>query len=327
MTTLLRHRPRGVVLPVVLVLLMLISGLASSFATRNQVEGLVFRNTAQAIFARGLAEGGVYWGIGHILTSQSTETALLFNDVAEIELDGESVSVLISDESGKVDINAAPDVLLRNLLLQLEFEEAQAGSLVDAILDWRDEDDLARLNGAEADGYAAAGLAYGPQNRPYLSLEELNQIVGLDREIYFKLRPYVTVWSTDAKIFPDAAPEAVLRAIPEIRDEHVSAFVAAREMLIEGGGSGGLPGLAGDSELVTSQPGEIYQVIAFTRTRTNAVAAVEAVVRIPADGSGRYEILRIGDADAATAYWLGADDGQGDPSGSEDGGTDDGGHD
>jgi general secretion pathway protein K len=47
--------------------------------------------------------------------------------------------------------------------------------LVDAILDWRDEDDLHLVNGAEDPDYKAAGLPYGAKDGPFDSLEELQQ--------------------------------------------------------------------------------------------------------------------------------------------------------
>ena len=36
------------------------------------------------------------------------------------------------------------------------------------MMDWRDKDELERVNGAEEDAYLAAGLQIGPANRPFL---------------------------------------------------------------------------------------------------------------------------------------------------------------
>ena len=73
----------------------------------------------------------------------------------------------IQDEDGKIDLNAAPDELLRGLFVSAGLDEDAGAALVDAIVDFRDEDDLTRLNGAEDRDYADAGLPYGAKDAPF----------------------------------------------------------------------------------------------------------------------------------------------------------------
>ena len=62
------------------------------------------------------------------------------------------------DESARIDINAAPTPLLKGLLQNVGGLDADAAQhVVDAILDWRDADDLKRPNGAEAPDYRRPG--------------------------------------------------------------------------------------------------------------------------------------------------------------------------
>ena len=74
-----------------------------------------------------------------------------------------------STKSAKIDLNAAAEPLLKGLLDSVgrRGAEAAAQRVVDAILDWRDPDDLKRPNGAEAADYRAAGRKYRPPNAPF----------------------------------------------------------------------------------------------------------------------------------------------------------------
>ncbi len=71
------------------------------------------------------------------------------------------VRLSIQDEDGKIDLNAAPDELLQGLFLSAGLDQDAAATLVDAIADFRDADDLHRLQGAEDQDYADAGLPWG----------------------------------------------------------------------------------------------------------------------------------------------------------------------
>ena len=56
-----------------------------------------------------------------------------------------------TDETAKIDLNAAGEVLLRGLFTSVGGADPDlALRLVDAVMDWRDADDLRRPNGAEA---------------------------------------------------------------------------------------------------------------------------------------------------------------------------------
>src|SRR3546814_17561250 len=69
---------------------------------------------------------------------------------------------------------------------------AQAKAMTDAFLDWRDDDDQRRPDGAEEQDYAALGVK--PRNGPLRSIEELTEIKGIDQRTYAQLAPAVTVF-------------------------------------------------------------------------------------------------------------------------------------
>ena len=91
--------------------------------------------------------------------------------------DDEQVRYGLSDESGKININAASQAQL--LLLPGMTEE-----LADTLMDWRDADDETRPNGAETEYYKSLKpVGYAARNGPFLTVEELLQVKGFDMQL------------------------------------------------------------------------------------------------------------------------------------------------
>ncbi|MCH2145543.1 MAG: type II secretion system protein GspK [Phycisphaerales bacterium] len=78
------------------------------------------------------------------------------------------------DESAKLNINSL--VSTDYELLELE---GMSLDVIDAIVDWRDEDDEVSLMGAEEDFYLNRNLAYTPRNADVKSLAELELVAGV----------------------------------------------------------------------------------------------------------------------------------------------------
>ena len=112
--------------------------------------------------------------------------------------DGGRVVVVLQDAGGRVNLNTANDELLRALFVGLGASKAQASSYADAIIDFRDRDDLRRPSGAEKPEYLAAGRPLGPKNAAFDNLDELHQVLGLDPDIIAAMIPYVTIHSGTA---------------------------------------------------------------------------------------------------------------------------------
>ncbi|MGA8032340.1 MAG: hypothetical protein WCB48_08075, partial [Casimicrobiaceae bacterium] len=153
-----------------------------------------------------------------------------FNGQAHAWQDG-NASVVASavDEGARIDINTAPDSLIKSLLMNVGgMDDAAASSLVDAIGDWRDPDDLRRPNGAEAPEYAAANLKYGPANAPFETIGEVSRVLGMTPEVFRRIRGAITVYSRQPGINAATAGRSVLLALPNATPEAVDAFLAQR---------------------------------------------------------------------------------------------------
>lgn len=192
-----RNDEGGFVLIVVITVIGLLALAAAGFAqvTRSQVKAAassVGSSTAQA-----LADAGVQLAILDLLQSRqdpSYQGRFALGDKPFLcdAGEGRRLAVSITDEAGKVDINTAGDRLLQALLAGVGAPASQA--LADAIIDYRDDDNTQRPQGAERDQYSAAGRP-GPKNALFSVVEEIEQVLGVDADLAARLRPHITVYS------------------------------------------------------------------------------------------------------------------------------------
>lgn len=95
--------------------------------------------------------------------------------------------VKVDDESGRVNINTGDDNKIREKIRQVlgEGRADESDQIADAVLDWRDADDLVRTNGAETGYYESNGLAYGPANGSFKVLTELLLAKGVSSDLFW----------------------------------------------------------------------------------------------------------------------------------------------
>jgi general secretion pathway protein K len=221
---------RGIALIAVLWLTVLITVIASSFAYSMRGEALAARNTMSLAQARAIADGAVERMAFELSRPRTSPDAWNADGQPHSWNDGDAaVTAAAFDESSRIDLNTATDPLLKGLLQNvggLDPEAAQRA--LEAILDWRDADELRRPNGAEAPDYRAAGLKYVPTNSPFESVGELRRVLGVTSPLMAKLAPALTVYSRQRGINLATATRGVLLALPTATPEQVDAFIAAR---------------------------------------------------------------------------------------------------
>lgn len=94
-----------------------------------------------------------------------------------------TVSVRVSDDESKINLNVASMELLTNLFSLYGIKYQDRDILVDSLMDWIDTNELHRLNGAESDYYKAQGFAYGAKNAPIESIAELTRVRGFPADL------------------------------------------------------------------------------------------------------------------------------------------------
>lgn len=117
------------------------------------------------------------------------------------------------DEESKINLNATDRETLRNLIHQVcRLEDAQAGKLASAILDWRQYAESEIVGFYSDDYYGSLKAPYQPKKSAYEFLEELLLVKGMNEELFKKLHSYLTVYG-DGKININTASPVVLKAI------------------------------------------------------------------------------------------------------------------
>jgi general secretion pathway protein K len=223
-------REEGIALILVIWVATLLMVIAGSFLYAMRTDARAARNAA--LIARGdaLAQAAVARALMELFKPQGSPEVWKREGEARLwAFDGAAVTVRLTDESAKIDINTANNELLKGLFRYAGLGEEDAAKLLDAVLDWRDPDSLKRPFGAEEADYAQAGLKGRPANYPFQSTEELQLVLGMRPEVYQRIAPMITVYSRQAGVNPHLAQRPVLLAIPGVTPEQVDLFLAERE--------------------------------------------------------------------------------------------------
>ena len=135
----------------------------------------------------------------------------------------------VRDTGAALNPNAADEATLSQFLAQgLGLDYAQAQRLTMAILDWRDEDDIPRVNGGEGEQYIEANVPVLPGNRPFATIEELRHVLGMTPDVYAAMRPFLTL-AGSGRININAAPEEVLLALPGLTPAAATELLRLRQ--------------------------------------------------------------------------------------------------
>jgi len=293
---------RGVALILVMWIMALMAILLGSFALISRTENLEARHMFDMTTARYDAIAGVERAIFELRNPDLNARWVADGRGYEFPYEGAVVHVEVTNESGKIDINVADSTVLIPLLQSVGVEPARAEALADAIQDWRDNDDIPRPHGAEAPQYAQAGLDYGPTNRPFQVVSEVQQVLGMTYDIYRRIEPAITVYS-NARV-PNAAfaPIEALRAIPGMTEALAQQIIATRQATPQGttGQINGLT-LPGGAAIMTSSGGLTYSIKSRATLQNGVSILFDASVRVGGVGvTGRpYTVLRWRDGESS----------------------------
>ena len=281
-------RQRGIALILVLWLTILLTVIGGSFAYGMRNEALAARNSLSLAQARALADGAIYRTVFELMRPKTLADVWSADGTVHVwDENGSRVAVNALDESGKIDLNTAPDGLIKGLLqTAAEADADTAARLVDVIGDWKDTDDLRRPNGAEAPDYQAAGLSYKPANAPFESVAELQRVLGMTPAIYGRIADSLTVHSRMAGINAAFASRTVLLAVPGATPEIVDTYIAQRRDAL----AAKLPPPVFPVAGMVAAPLNLWRIRAEVTTTDGVTFAREAVMR---PGVERRRVLTI----------------------------------
>ena len=105
-------------------------------------------------------------------------------DRERVPLGAGAFSYRITDEEARLDVNLATPERMRKLLEGLGLDREARDVVVDSLEDWKDADELHRVNGAESDYYLRLPVPYRARNGLLQDLTELRQIRGVTAALF-----------------------------------------------------------------------------------------------------------------------------------------------
>ena len=266
----MRHRQDGMALIVVLWLVVLLSIMAAGHSRNVHTDTTLASRQVQSAKARALAEAGINHVILEMLAADGDRKLPADGSLFNVRIGDDDITIAIRDATGFIDLNAAKPELLDAALEACGVGETARRDLVDAILDWRDGDDLRRLHGIEDDDYVAAGVAWTSRDGAFEAVDELKYLPGMSQSRYDCLTPFVTVHSGRGGLNIEYAPPALITAL-------TGEEVLAAETEVDGNSSGARNGT--------------FHIYASSSGSAATVAAIEAIVRISRTSKAPFTIL------------------------------------
>lgn len=224
----------GFVLVATLWILAIITIAASYFAERvsrsialaqqkqETVQQLVeFANTRADILYRLGTTSFSFYGLG--------EPPAISLDDRPYRGSGEDI-IRLQDNRGLLNVNFVEQNMLSRLLGQLGVPAEKRDAMLDTLLDYTDNDDLRRLNGAEAAEYAALGLP-APPNELLSTPFQLKNIIGWRGQpgLWENQRLLRLVTTSRVNGFnPNTAPLEILASLPGSTREGTETLIRLR---------------------------------------------------------------------------------------------------
>lgn len=205
----MKIKQRGIVLVLVLWMIILLTIIAVTYSQSSRTETLSTANNVNQLKAIAAAEAGIHIVINDLLKIQNEQEWSQDGQAFLTQFDQAELSISLRNTAGLIDINTVSDTLLLRLF-EAVLPEDEHQATVDAILDWRDPDNLKRNLGAEKDEYRRLNIEPSAKNGPFNTVNELLNVLGMTQDLYQEIYPYLTVHSQHKFLNPKYADETLL---------------------------------------------------------------------------------------------------------------------
>ena len=246
----------------VLWLLLLLSGLAATVTAIARIHALLTHRGLEVARGEAAADAVIIQTIGALSDEQSVRHPMLHNSVKNARFGDIPVTIQVSNEAGRIDINTGSDDLLLAFLQSQGLSQERAGDLLHDLrqLQGRDE----RSRGMSTDGSSIVSRS----DRMLQAVEELRQIPSWRSERLECWVDSLTVYSQQADVYTGAATSQALAAVQWLRMHH------------------GLDPLSPQTAMPTDEVspiGGVFRIRASARVSSEVVVEREWVGRLTGD--------------------------------------------
>jgi general secretion pathway protein K len=209
-------RQKGLALVAVLWMVAALALLAAALAGGTRAEVSMLHAWQSDTRAEALGDGAIHLAAALLHATEDRPDRLIRERVV---VDGVEVGLRVVPASGFIDLNLAPETLLRDLLHHGGgLDAGQAEVVAGAILAWRSRD---------GEVLEEADLITGGRRTRFEVIEDLLQVPGVDFDLFDRMRDLVTTASGVSGVSVMAAPPDVLVVLSE-GEANVAATIAAR---------------------------------------------------------------------------------------------------
>jgi general secretion pathway protein K len=237
---------RGTALIMTLLIIATLAGLTIGFSGESGVELTLAGYSRDRYRAYIVARSGVELAMALLAKDEDLEMDSLNEDwhqmwqqlitlamLQELGEEGTTFSAGVVDESGKINLNylrnedGEIDEKREEQLLRLFRVLGLKEEMVNPLLDWLDEDDVERQDGAEAFWYQSLEEPYPCANGPFLTPRQVFLVKGMRPLEQFegkRLLDYLTIYS-EGKVNINTAPAVVLESLSESLDNSLAEAI------------------------------------------------------------------------------------------------------
>ncbi len=181
----------------------------------------------EAARASAAAEAGIAFALRGLLANGAEGGFPIDGTPRRLRFDAAELEIAVTDERGKVPLNLLDEEQLTSLL---EFAGLSGEPLMiarDSYLDWIDDDEEPRPDGAELDYYRPLGIH--PRNAGFVTVSELGRVRGFTADIVRRIAGIATTDFGNASFDVRSASPAAIRIMYPGGDAAVDEIIRSRE--------------------------------------------------------------------------------------------------
>ena len=278
-----QHRPAhesGIALISVLWVLLLVSTLAATTVYISRTNALFVRRAADLAEAQAAADAAIVNTLNDLSREQVSRHDALDGRVRSWQFNGIEVAISVTNEAGRIDVNAGEDNLIYAFLRSQGITDDDSRALLGGLRQWQQASDphieTGMLPTASIQGQGSAGTQH-----PLLSVNELAQIPAWKSQPLGCWSNAFTVYTRSVTTNSIYAGTLDLAALKWADEHHLGDRVWVQPASISGWNTGS-----------NSLSGEILRIVAHAKLSDTVSARVEWVGRLTANSNSPALTMR-----------------------------------
>jgi general secretion pathway protein K len=300
------NKRRGSALLVVLIMLGIIAVLAAAVARSVSGAALELSSARAATETETDLRAGIELGAAAILKlGEDMRSA-----DASADLKGRRITIRITNERARIDLNKAKADMLAGLLKAEGLDDNEAATLANNMIEWRGgADSHKQLAAPLADAHFSAPLQsinlgspngfadktptpQVPTLRFFIHPIQLASVPGFSKALVKRLFSALTVANGSEQINPFIASPRVLRALPGASSDSVESFLDNRDANVSHDMA--IQILRADKQVLSEEPASGWRLEITTTPRSGRTRHSEAIIAgVKGDGDEPYHVLYV----------------------------------